>query len=116
MTDYEDFQPLHEFLKFQIFPKKHWFNGASWEIAKYIHVKVLKVTKLVVQNSKFISLTCDELIAMDNVSWADVYGYIVQDWCEIPLLLDVQQVFFGFNVNSLILLMMNSLMTQGDLK
>jgi hypothetical protein len=30
---------------------------------------------------------------MDNASWANVHGYIVQDWCQISLLLNVQQVF-----------------------
>ncbi len=53
---------------------------------------------------------------MDNASWENVHGYIVWDWCRIPLLLNVQQVFFGFEVDSQILLIMNSLMTQGDLK
>jgi hypothetical protein len=48
---------------------------------------------------------------MDNVSWANVHGYIVQDWCQIPLLLNVQQMFFGSRGNSLILLVINSLMT-----
>jgi hypothetical protein len=32
---------------------------------------------------------------MDNASCASVYGYIVQDWCRIPLMLNVQHVFFG---------------------
>jgi hypothetical protein len=29
---------------------------------------------------------------MDNASWASVHGYVVQDWCQILLLLSVQQV------------------------
>jgi len=53
---------------------------------------------------------------MDNASWANVHGYIVQDYCWIPLLLNVQQMFSRFGANSLTLLIMNSLMTQGDLK
>jgi hypothetical protein len=50
----------------------------------------LKTTKLGIQNSKFISPTCDEIITMDNASWGNVHGYIVQDWCQIPVLLNVQ--------------------------
>ncbi len=46
---------------------------------KYIQAKVLKVIKLVIQNSKFISPICDEIITMNNASWANVHGYIVQD-------------------------------------
>ncbi len=81
MIHYEDFQPLYEFLKFQSLHEKHQSNGASWKITKYIRTKVLKVTKVVIQNSKFISLICDEVITMDNASWANVHGYIVQDQC-----------------------------------
>jgi hypothetical protein len=77
MIPYENLQLLYEFLKFRFLPKKHWSNGASREITKYIQAKVLKVIKLVVQHSKFISLIYDEVIAMDNVSWANVHGYIM---------------------------------------
>jgi hypothetical protein len=48
---------------------------------------------------------------MDNASWASVHGYIVQDWCHIPLLLNVQHVAFGFGANILTFLVMNFLMT-----
>jgi hypothetical protein len=89
---------LYEFLKFRFLPKKHWSNGANLEITKYIQAEVLKVIKFVVQNSKFISLTYDEVIAMDNVSWANVHGYIVWDWCYIPLLLNVQQMFLDLGL------------------
>ncbi len=70
---------MYEFLKLQSLPKKHWFDGASWEITKYIQAEVLKVTKLVVQNSKFFFLTCDEVTSMDNAIRASVHGYLVQD-------------------------------------
>jgi hypothetical protein len=85
--------------------------GASWEITKYIQNKVLKVVKLVIQNSNFIFLTYDEVTTMDNTSWANVHGYIVYDWCQISILLNVQQVLSGSSVDSLVLLIMNSLMT-----
>jgi hypothetical protein len=52
MIDYEDFQPLHEFLKLQSFPKKHWSNGVGWKIAKYIQAKILKVTKFFLSKFK----------------------------------------------------------------
>jgi hypothetical protein len=65
--------------------------------------------------SKCRSLTCDEVTSMYNASWANVHGYIVQDWCCIPLLLNVQHVFFGSKVDSLTLSIMNYLMTQGGL-
>ncbi len=68
MINYEDFQPLYEFIKFRSNPTnlKHLSTGASWEITKYIQNEVLKATKLVVQNFDFIFLTYDEVITMDN--------------------------------------------------
>jgi len=30
-----------------------------------------------IQNAKFVSLTCDEVIFMGNTSWASVHVYIV---------------------------------------
>jgi hypothetical protein len=79
MINYEDFQPLYQFLKFRTNPTnlKHLSNGANWEITNYIQNQVLKATKLVVQNSNFIFLIYDEVITMDNASWANVHGYIV---------------------------------------
>jgi len=69
---------LYEFLKLQSYPKKHWSDKANWEITEDIQ-NVLKATKLVVQNSNFISLTHNEVTTMDITSWATVHGYIVQN-------------------------------------
>jgi hypothetical protein len=52
---------------------------------------------------------------MDNASWANVHGYIVQDWRCIPLLLNVKHVFFKSKVDSLTLFIMNYLMKQKGL-
>lgn len=72
----------------------------------------LKKTIKFVWNEKFICFIYDEVISMDNASCASVYGYVVQDWCWIPSL-NVQQMFFKLAYDSLTLLIMNSLMTQG---
>jgi hypothetical protein len=112
MIDYEDFKPLFEFLKLRSIPKKHWTNGVGWEMSEHIKNEVKKASKTIIQNAKFVSLKCDEVISMDNASWANVHGYIVQDWCYIPLLLNVKHAIFGSKVNSITLLIMNSLMTE----
>jgi hypothetical protein len=53
---------------------------------------------------------------MDSANWASVQNYIVWDLCCMPLLLNVQHVVFRFVVDCLTLLVMNSLMTQWELK
>ncbi len=85
-------------------------------MAEYVDLEVRKMSKVVILNAKFIFLTCDEVTSMDNASWASVHNYVVQDWCWIPLLLNVQRMFSRFKASSLTLLIMNSSMTQSDLK
>jgi hypothetical protein len=85
-------------------------------MVEHIDNGVKKATKTIIQNVKFLSLTCDEIISMDNASWASVHGYIVQDWCHIPLLLNLKHVLSGSKTDSLTLLIMNSLLTQGGLQ
>jgi hypothetical protein len=84
------------------------------ETENHIDHEVKRTTEVTIQNAKFVSLTCDEVISMDHASWANVHGYIVQNWCHILLLLNVQHVVFGSKVNNLTLLTRNLLMTQGE--
>jgi hypothetical protein len=56
---------------------------------KHVDHEVRKTTEVIIQNAKFVPLTCDEVISMDNASWANVYGCIAQNWCCILLLLNV---------------------------
>jgi hypothetical protein len=46
-------------------------------MAEHIDHEVTEAIKITIQNAKFVSLTCDEVASMDNVSWASVHGYIV---------------------------------------
>jgi hypothetical protein len=52
-----------------------------WLVGKWQNIEneVKKATKTTIQDAKFVSLTCDEVIYMDNASWASVHGYILQD-------------------------------------
>jgi hypothetical protein len=84
-------------------------------MAEHIKNEVKKAITTIIQNANFVFLACDEVKSMNNPSWVSVHGFIVQDWCHLPLSLNVKHVFFKFKVNSLILLIMNFLMTQGGL-
>jgi hypothetical protein len=84
-------------------------------MAKHIKNEVKKVTTTIIQNANFVFVTCDEVKSMDNPSWVSVHGFIVQDWCHLPLSLNVKHVLFRSKVNSLTLLIVNFLMTQGGL-
>jgi hypothetical protein len=64
MKNHEDFQVLFKFLRPQFVPQKH-----------IIH-ELRKMTKVVVQVCVF---HLNEVTSMDNVSYASVHGYVVQD-------------------------------------
>jgi hypothetical protein len=46
---------------------------------KCIKNDVKKAIKIIIQNAKFVSLACDGVTFMDNASWVNVHGCIVQD-------------------------------------
>jgi hypothetical protein len=47
-------------------------------MVEHIDHEMRKITKVDVQNAKFIFLICDGVISMDNASWSSVHGYVVQ--------------------------------------
>lgn len=53
---------------------------------------------------------------MDYASWVSVHAYIMQNWCQISLLLNVQHVIYGFRIDVLTTVIMNFFMINGGLK
>jgi hypothetical protein len=66
MINYEDFKPLFSFLKLKNNPKKHWIGTTRWEITKHVDNQVLATNKFVIQATKFVALTCVEVVTLDN--------------------------------------------------
>ncbi len=64
IIDYEDFNLCSSFLNLDLCPKKHWFNGAGWKMAKHIDHEVKKKLKLI---SKMPSLYL--LLVMELHPW-----------------------------------------------
>ncbi len=77
--------------------------------------QVLVATKVVIYGAKFVALTCDEVIILDNYSWSSVHGYYVQDWCCIPILLIVDHVVEGSNAQDLTKVITNILVSVNGL-
>jgi hypothetical protein len=66
MINYEDFKPLFSYLKLKNNPKKHWSDTTRWEITKPVDNQVLATNKFVIQATKFVALTCVEVVTLDN--------------------------------------------------
>jgi hypothetical protein len=62
---------------------------------------VKKVNKEAMGFDGYITFTTDEVINVDNQSWILVHGYVVKDWCWVPILLIVEHIIDGSNLDNL---------------
>ncbi len=60
-----------------------------------------KVNKEAMGFDGYITFTTDEVINVDNQSWILVHGYVVKDWCWVPILLIVEHIIDGSNLDNL---------------
>ncbi len=72
-------------------------------------------THLVVQSTKFLFVSIDEITTMDCQGWIVVHMYVVEGWKHIHILLTLEQVLFGAISNNLIKMIMGSLLQHGGL-
>jgi len=49
-------------------------------MVRAMHNVILKQMKMVLQQSKFISINCDEITILDNQSWISMHAYVVENW------------------------------------
>jgi hypothetical protein len=54
-------------------------------------------------------LSCDEVISIDNQSWLSIDAYTIQNWTKVPMLLSLKHLMDGFNVTSLIIMIMQAI-------
>jgi hypothetical protein len=87
MCDFEREQYLLRHLKVKNVPRKHWSETNGWEMGEHLHGCVLAALKVVVQSARIISISADEVTAIDNTSWVGVHIYAMQSWERVPYLL-----------------------------
>jgi len=78
MCDYEREQFLLRHLKVKNVPKKHWSETSGWEMAEHLHASILLALKGMVRGASFISISADEVTAIDTTSWIGVHVYAMQ--------------------------------------
>jgi hypothetical protein len=84
-------------------------------MATYMYKQVLEETKRLIGEARYIVVTVDEVIAVDNSSFLSVHVYIVQDWVRIPLFVSLQRVECTANAHNLTELIMGAVRTGGNL-
>jgi hypothetical protein len=48
----------------------------------------------IIQASRFISITCNEIIMMDNTSWVSIHAYVAQNWNHISILISLDHASY----------------------
>jgi hypothetical protein len=115
MCDYEREQYLLRHLKVKNIPIKNWSETSGWEMAEQLHGCILAVLKGVVQSARIISITVDEVTAIDNTSWVGVHVYAMRSWERMPHLLHLSCVSKSGTSDHLTSVIMHALVGEGGL-
>ena len=84
-------------------------------MSKHLHLAILRRLKEVVQSTRIISISANEIIAIDHTSLFVIHVYIMENWKQIPYLLHLSHVTKFGKSNYLASLIMHSLMDKGSL-
>jgi len=112
-TNYESLKDLFYFLKMKKMPKKHWFDNLGWEMVENIHDVVLERTKEVIKESPFIALYVDEVPTSNMNYWNFIQGYVLENLRQIPILLNLERVTNGVNIENIYNVMLQTLLILG---
>jgi hypothetical protein len=115
MVEYEITQILLEHLRVLKLPKKHWPTSSRWKISKAIHRDVEAKTKALINSSRFLSLSCDEVMSIYNQSWLSLHFYIVRDFGKVLVLPKLEHVTNGVSSDNLTKLILRMLVDNGGL-
>jgi len=84
-------------------------------MAKCMHKIVLINTQMVVQKTRFIFIYVDEVTTMDFQSWLSVHMYFVDGWKCNLILLTLEQLINGGNINNCTKVIMDNVLQYGGL-
>jgi hypothetical protein len=80
MLEYGSMKQLFTFLKMPHLSKKHESDNSGWLITKYLYRQVIRKVVEVLAATRYVSITCDEVITMDNQSWISMHAYVIEDF------------------------------------
>jgi hypothetical protein len=101
MLEYPTLKPLFTFLGVPTIARRHWSDGAGWELVDCLYHQVQMKTKEVMEMAQFFSITCNEVTTLNTQSWISIYGYVCQDWTRKPMLLSLERIMEGTGSNNL---------------
>ena len=87
MRDFSEYGNLLSFLRVPHYLMSHWSINVGWEMENYLVEVEKQNVQEKIKQSKFISLSLDEVISVDNTAWVYMHVYSVKDHgCQANLL------------------------------
>jgi hypothetical protein len=80
---------------------------------KCTHHQVIKKVKEVIASLKYLALSYDEVITIDNYLSDSFHCYVVADCYQLPILISLKQVIEGMGSNNLTKVVMGVLKKHG---
>ncbi len=77
--------------------------------------QVLLKAMTIIQTSRFLSVTCDEIKIMDNASCILIHAYVVKNWSHVLILISLDHVIDGANSKTLTKVSMVAMCNGGGL-
>ena len=115
MTDYPYYMKLLSFLQVSNFPSSHWSVTSGWEWAKYLAQVENDDMKEKIANARFLSLSLDEVTAIDNTSWICMSIYMVNDHIRHSYLLGINKMRKSSTAENIYEVVLNSLKESGGM-
>ncbi len=63
----------------------------------------------IVVGSRYLAISWDEVIRIDNQSWISIHCYVIQNWCHLFVLISLEQVIEGRGFDNMIKMIMDVL-------
>lgn len=92
MTDYPKIEKYLSFINVPNFPSSHSSMMCGWEWAQYLAQVEKDNMKEKITNATFLSLSLDEVTAIDNTSWICMSIYMVNDHVRNSYLLGIHKM------------------------
>jgi hypothetical protein len=82
-------------------PNKHWLDNLGWKMVENIHDVVLECTKKVRKESPFLAFSTNEITTSHIEFWISLYGYVLENWRQILVLLNLERVINNVTIKNI---------------
>jgi hypothetical protein len=95
MVEFGRRSQFYNFLEVPDLPTLHWSDGTGWLMVTYMYDLVKEKHQAMFAIAQYISLTVDEIPAVDNLSYIVIHVYVLQDWVRVPIILHINKLESG---------------------